>query len=444
MPPATRETAPAVRRPPPPAAVILAIVLFGTAIRTNSPGGGLAVTVATFLLAFAIWTTRRDGSIEVGTAGSESQLLGAILVFSLMGLIGWAPSGIGPTSPWLERLPSIIWAGSAVWLFRGNREGKRVLAALVAIVVGASLVVGVLNLREAADVNLDVNLLHRAAANALSGGLNPYTDAVEVPNGSPTADEGDTIVGYPYPPVAAIAYSVGEWLFSDPRFTSLIVWLATLTLLGVHGVRRNRPEPVYLMILLASIPGWPLILRAAWTEPLTLLLMTAAFVLWRRPGRSGSMLGLGLASKQYLAVSAPLVLLHRDLGWVKRVIVAAVVATATIAVAVFADASAFWTAAVEFHLNTPVRTDSTNVVGLVAAMGADWHPPAYLSLAAGLITAVAVGRVSRKAGVFMAGMALILAVSFLFATQAFANYWFLVAGLCALGLLPTHPEEASA
>ena len=421
----------------PATAMLLAVVFFGTAVRNNSPGGGLAVTLATLLVAYAVWRSRTEPSFGLDDGGPwETRLLAAILVFALLGALGWAPAEIGPTSPWLERLPSLVWAGLAIWLFLNRRTGDRqpVLMAVAVLTVALTLLVGLIHLSETRKVSLDVNLLHRAAADAIAGGQNPYSDAVETPVGSPTAGIEETIVGYPYPPVTALSYAMGEWVFSDPRFTSLISWVVVLTLLGVSGVRQKRPSTVLLMVLLASMPGWPLLLRAAWTEPLTLALLTISFMLWHRPAGSGLALGLGLASKQYFVVTAPLLLLHRDRGWIRRLVIAGSVVVVTIGAALAFGPADFWSAAVEYHINTPVRVDSSNLIGLLSSLGVQWAPPAVVGLVAGLLAALAVGRMSRRRDTFMIGMALTLAVSFLPASQAFANYWFLVAGLLVLGM----------
>ena len=272
------------------------------------------------------------------------------------------------------------------------------------------------------------------AADALANGLNPYTEAVEVANGAPNAEPGDVITGYVYPPVTAIFYALGQWTLSDPRYTSLFAWILVLTLVGLTVVKERRLQNLYLMLLLAALPGWPLVLRAAWTEPLSLAFLAMAFFLWRRPVASGIGLGLALASKQYFVVSAPLALLHRDQGWRKRITLAAIVIAVTVGVALVWDTAAFWSSAIEFHTTTEARTDGSNIVGLLAAFNISWAPPTVVTLGAGLAAASIAGRVSRSRRSFVLAMGLTLAVSFLVSSQAFANYWFLIFGLGVLGL----------
>jgi hypothetical protein len=325
-------------------------------------------------------------------------------------------------------------AGIALYWLSRRVELRRLAIGATVLTLTLTSAVSLMHLDQAEGLGLDVHFLHIAAADAMAEGRNPYTDAVEVEDGSPDAEPGDTIVGYPYPPVTAIAYAIGFWIFSEPRITSLLAWLLVLALFGVHAYRNRSRRSLYLMLILASVPGWPLVLRASWTEPLTLSLLALAFFLWRKTPWSGTALGLGLASKQYLIVSAPVALLHRDQGWLRRLLIAITVVVVTIGAAMVLDFSAFWTAAVEFHTSTSPRFDSSNLIGLLAGFGFEWTPPRLLGLVVGLIAATLTGRLSRSATTYVVATALALASSFLVSTQAFANYWYLIFGLCVLGL----------
>jgi hypothetical protein len=425
--------------------LLFATLLFGLAVRSGSSLDGVTVMVATAALAGSFSMRRNEGSDAfIFDRRMESRLLIAVVIFGLLGVSGWAPSAIGPSSTELETLPSLIWIALAITTYvLRNRSASLWPAVIVTLTIAVTLFVGLLHLAATDGIGLDVYSLHVEAADALASGLNPYTDAVEVENRAPTAELGDVITGYVYPPVTAVLYSLGQWTFADPRFTSLGAWILVLTLVGLTAVKEHRLQNLYLMLLLAAVPGWPLVLRAAWTEPLSLAFLAIAFFLWRRPVASGVGLGLALASKQYFLVSAPLVLLHRDHGWRKRVTVATIVVAVTVGVALVSDAAAFWRSAIEFHIGTPPRPDSSNIVGLLAAFGVSWAPPAILTLGAGLAAASVAGRVSRNRGSFILAMGLTLAISFLASSQAFANYWFLIFGLCVLGLAASPTEQDS-
>jgi hypothetical protein len=219
--------------------LLFAVVLFGIAVRDNSPLAGLSVVFATLLVAAALWIDGKSAA-RLNDKTSETRLMAAVLVFAVLGALGWASSTIGSTSDLLERLPSLGWAALAIGLYatRGAQDTKRSIAgAITVLALGITLVVGVLHLNAVQGVGLDVYLLHTQAADALANGQNPYTDVVEVPNGAPTAAPGETIVGYPYPPVTAIAYAAGEWTMSDARYTSLASWLVLLASIGGFAIK---------------------------------------------------------------------------------------------------------------------------------------------------------------------------------------------------------------
>jgi hypothetical protein len=416
--------------------LLFATVLFGSSVRGGSTTG-VAALIASISLAGALFTREEPMFVDTawGRRGWETQLMISVVVFGLLGVTGWSPASIGPTSSELERLPGVLWVVASIVVFiSGRGVGRLIQGGVVVITLGATLLLGLNHLSAAEGVGFDVYFLHVEAAEAIANGHNPYTDVVEVPNGSPTAEPGDVITGYVYPPVTAASYSLAYWVFSDPRFTSLIAWLAFLGLIGIRAFRRQSRAGLLVMLLMASIPGWPLVLRAAWTEPLSLAFLAGAFFLWKRPVTSGAFLGMALASKQYFAVTAPLLLLHRESGWVRRAMVAGAVIAATIGAVILWDAGAFWSAAVEFHTSTPPRPDGLNLVGLASLLGLSWNPPTFLALAAGLLVAIAAGRRSAHRAGFMLALGLTLAASFLFSSQAFANYWFLIAGLCGLAL----------
>lgn len=424
--------------------LLFATVLFGVSVRASSPAAGLAVALATVLAGVAFWVERSGAaSSEASPHRMEVRLYLAVLVFSLLGLLWWAPAWIGPTRESLERLPALAWGVIATWLFftRDRIEARRLCGVVTVLTLALTLAIGIWNVVAAEGIGVDVYLLHQSAADAIGNGLNPYTDVVEVPNGAPTASPEDTIVGYPYPPVAALAYSLGQWSFGDPRYTSLACWLVVLGLIGLSAYRRRDRRQLYVLLLLASIPGWPLVLRAGWTEPLTLMFLVIAFLTWRRPAGSGIGLGLGLASKQYFVIAAPLALLHRDRIWLRRLLIAAAAIALTVGPALIADPASFWRSAVEFHTNTPLRTDSVNIVGFIDSFGGRWEPPRWLGPAVGVAIAAIAGKFSRSRRSFFIGMAVSLAASFLVASQAFANYWFLITGLCALVLSSSASAE---
>jgi hypothetical protein len=276
-----------------------------------------------------------------------------------------------------------------------------------------------------------VFFFHEEAAEAIADGLSPYSDAVTVPNGAP---EGDPyIVGYPYPPVTLVPYAVGSWL-GDSRWTSLAAWLATLAMIGAASLRRDGTSiPLGVMVAAAAIPGWPLILTSAWTEPLSLTIVGLAIVTWSRPWFSGLMSGLFVGSKQYLVAGSPLLVFNEIPAKWKRATAAAIGLVIAFAPILYWGLSDFIDAAVRFHLEAPARRDGSSVVGLLAGFGIDWAPPPWLMALAVVIVVAALARQVDSATRWIAAVGVTLTVTLFLSGQAFANYWFLIAGMAALG-----------
>lgn len=415
--------------------VVVATVLFGVSLRPGVPSS-LAVLAGVLILGIAIYPARRQGLSLPNPRTTETTLLAAILIFAAATAVGWPPRGIGRTSEALEILPALVWAALALFVFlRGDAASKLTRSAIVLTTIAFTGLIGAIHIGATDGVGLDVLALHVEAADALRDGNNPYTDAVTVADGAPTAQPGDTIDGYLYPPITGLLYSLGKWTTPDPRYTSLAGWLVFLSVLGLCAVRRQGRRTLLIVLFMAAMPGWPIVLRAAWTEPVSLALAALAFLYWRRPVVSGIFLGSTLGSKQYFFVAAPLLALYRDSRWLKRTILAALVIVTTVGAALLWDFSAFWSAAVEFHMTTQPRPDSQNLVGLLASLGVNWEVPSFVPIVVGLLASIFSAVWARTRVQWFLALAFTLAISFVASSQAFPNYWFLIAGLCGVTLL---------
>jgi len=281
----------------------------------------------------------------------------------------------------------------------------------------------------------DVYLVHKAAGGAIADGLNPYSDAVQVVNGSPTAPEGSMIVGYPYPPVIAGTYAVSS-IATDPRIVSLVAWSVLVLALAVVAWRRLSRDslPLAVFFLVASLPIWRLIWFGAWTEPLILFLFVAALVIWRRSALvAGVLLGLGLASKQYLVFLLPILLLYREDQYWRRLLFGAGAAVLTFLPFLLADPQAMGQALIGNIAGISFRPDTLSLPGMLYELGIVYELPRALWLALIAITGVIVGRYTRSARGLALSFAFVLGFAFL-TGLAFLNYWFLVFGLVAFAV----------
>jgi hypothetical protein len=168
---------------------------------------------------------------------------------------------------------------------RGTTPERTLVAGIVVIAIGgltgAWLITGV------RDVGLDVVWVHEAAARTLARGENIYGPAVTVLEGAPGAPPGAQVVGYPYPPVDALAYAASTWLFGDPRWLNLMAWMALALCTLALGLRARHRGSGLPLLLLASLPASAAMLQSAWTEMLPAALFGIAALTWARP-RSGA------------------------------------------------------------------------------------------------------------------------------------------------------------
>jgi uncharacterized membrane protein len=403
----------------------------------------LALALATYpaeLLAFAgammamvllaAWAFRASGTI----AGIPPRA-GLLLILGLAALGIAVPAYLRfPHPP-----PAFFVAGALVTVLsavviRFSQRSQPLASALTVTVLVAVAMSFALVLATAGS-GLDVVELHYEAAEALADGESPYGDAVNVPNGSPYAEPGSTIVGYPYPPVTAVSFSLSVWMFGEPRWTSVVFWLATLVVGTFLAVGRQDRSSAMAVVALASIPAWALIIQAGWTELLSLGLIALAVLAWeKRPITASVVFGLAIASKQYFVVLLPLVLLHPAIRG-RRSLLAIGTALATTIPLVALDPTGAWRALIEYHASTPPRPDSANLVGFIGSFGPLRSLPLILVIGLPLVVAwVLARRGDQTVSSFLISSLWVLGTFFMLSSQAFANYWFLIAGLCAIAM----------
>jgi hypothetical protein len=411
---------------------------FGLAVVLNTFIGAILAAAGIVLLVFSISSRARVSGVL-----TDLRLAAAIVSVALVAIL--LPRTLnGSPSLWITAaLPSVVMALAIVDLARHWTRRHQLAAGAALIAVG--FLTGIWIVHESVGSGLDVVLLHKQAAAALGRGLNPYGDAVSVPNGAPGLPPGSMILGYPYPPVAAFAYAVSTWLLGDPRWINLACWVVFV----VSVLTQNRdtsgrsPWPV---LLAAGLPGWCLMLQSGWTEFLSAAWVGLAATAWHHPILGGFALGAALGSKQYFIAALPLIAFYRGDAWRQRGAAAAAGVLVTLGPAIIGGPADAWRSLVLFHAQTPVRPDSSNVAGVLMLLGARWVPPPWLAIVVTFTIVAVIARRIDGAPQFWRTMALGLAVFFMLSRQAMSNYWYLVALIAILGSQPTgdlhsRPEE---
>jgi hypothetical protein len=301
----------------------------------------------------------------------------------------------------------------------------------------AHVAVTVLFLRSSPSHN-DVHVFLRESAGTLLDGHNPYSmtfpntfsaTQTELFYGPGVVVDGRITYGFPYLPLGFL-FAIPGHLLGDVRYSQLIAMLVTAVVL--RRLASDRVGRAAAVLGVASVSTVP-VLNLAWTEP-TLVALLACLVLAlerRRLALVAVLLGLFLASKQYVVIAIPVFWLIRQ--WLtRRVMLIGVGLAVAVTLPFFlVDPPAFWKAIVEYQLIQPFRADSTSLlVSSVNSFG--WPPPwtyGLLPFVGGGVTAVALAlRAPRTPAAFAAAVGLTLLVTILLSKQAFMNYYFLVSG----------------
>jgi hypothetical protein len=369
--------------------------------------------------------------------GGELRLASILALVVSTGLIG---PGIGAYVP-SDRVvgTSLIVVAAVACLiayFYGTSQVGRLVSVCLVLLTSLLAMASLFSQGWESPIGSDVYRAHHAAGEAIAQGSNPYSDAVRFADGNPYG-EAKEFEGYPYPPVVLMTYGL-TGSFTDPRIISVISSLAFLGGLGWLAVRRGSlvASGVTLssLLVVALTPLNGLVWFMAWTEPLTLLLFAGAALTWRRSSVwSGVFLGLALASKQYLVLLLPLVLLHRDDGWRKRPVIALGSAAVSLLAGLVLGPTVFIGAIFGNLTTIGFRPDSQSLPGLANDLGLGFALPNWLWIMLSLVFVTLMARSSTTRVGFLLRAAVGLGVAFSLGL-AFPNYWFLVAGLLGLGL----------
>jgi hypothetical protein len=288
----------------------------------------------------------------------------------------------------------------------------------------------------------DVFRAHEAGGKAMIAGENPYSDAVVFESGDPNKPAGTLVIGYPYPPPPLLTYGLLAGV-SDPRVVSLLAWLIVGFGLAWLSLARHGLSSFALgsLVILATTPIWRTTMFLSWTEPISVALIGASFWAigrWKRWG--WVLLGVALASKQYLIFLAPLALIYRDdsnkrPGWISLAS-AAVVA----GFPVLFGPREYFQAIVGVAQDIGFRPDSQSLNGMIHELGGDFLIPTGLGILAvvGVLTTL---RVLRLGYPLLPGGGVVVLATLFLTTSAFPNYWLLVAALAAFSAVVAAGDE---
>ena len=418
----------------------IASILLGASQASRPDVSAICITVGLIL---SLLSLRTQIPLLVGSEHRWAALASAALLGAFGRLFTTLPGS-------LLNAGAIILVSAAVMcavaFVAGDRRWGRRIASVLAISLTVTTLVVLMADVWSSPVGTDVYHAHQLAGDALVSGQNPYTDAVTFVSGDPFAPPDTVIEGYPYPPVALSAYGIAG-AFTDPRLISAVCLLAFLGWLA-FGIWRTASDAdsrvkFSVLMLMATAPLGSQVWFGAWTEPLTLLLFLVAALSWNRSRLwSGVLLGLALASKQYLILLLPMVVLNRDQGWRRRSIAAVVTATVTLLAGLAPNPSAFIRATIGNLTGIGFRPDTQSLPGLANEYGFSFMLPNWLWILLSLALVTVLGRSSTSRSGFMFRGGLGLGIAFLLGL-AFRNYWFLVAGLLAIGTV-LEPGDAAA
>ncbi|GAA4406023.1 hypothetical protein GCM10023168_20310 [Fodinibacter luteus] len=381
----------------------------------------LTLTVCTALLAW--WLVRRL-VIPVPRWLAPAVLVGSVAITLTVPLFSYVTGG------WLTAALVVLTTGGlgcAVLLARPGRGAATAAYVLAVLTHSALAVVAILGDRAP---KIDVWVVLQQGADALGRGENLYTQQ--------WTDSPGVQDLFPYLPWMAVLTAPGRWLAGDVRW-AVLGWSLVLYA-GLWALARGRVErAAAVTAVLVLAPGSLTQVDQAWTEPV----LAAAIVWWAVLVRRGHAwwavlpLALACASKQHLALLAPVLLVWRPFG-AARTLATGGLAGLLMLPWVVADAGAFVddtvTRLLGFH---PIRFANTWYLYALNEHGVTLP---FAVTGAAMVGAVAVATWAvwrRRPGVdeLLRWLALVLGVANLVNKQAFYNQFWLVAALVAASLV---------
>jgi len=283
--------------------------------------------------------------------------------------------------------------------------------------------------------HIDVWTVQTGGAQAILDGKNPF-EVVGVVDTAPGVVRDD--VPYVYPPLQALL-TVPGLLLGDVRFTmgsALLVLGIALRDLVLRSGRRLDPMLVDAPALMVWLsPKLLFIFQQSWIDPVQIALIAAATALAvrRRVWLSAIAFGLVLASKQTMFWVAPLAFVTFPMFRLRHAVVAAALVVATYVPFVLWNWPALFHANLGFVAGLPSRPDALSFVNWAwLALGVRVPYGIAFPIAATMVGYVVL---RRRAEPKVFGIALLVTyfVFFTLNKWTFANYYFSLLGLAALG-----------
>ncbi len=343
--------------------------------------------------------------------------------------------------PWTTVISAMHWTALVLLTYLPGlvaplREPRPLKLARFCVLAYLVTRAGVDVIRTSPQPAIDVWTVQQQGAQWLLHGMNPYTH-VAAADTTPGRFGGPT--PYVYPPTQILVGLPAFWLLGDVRFAMLFAMVASGVALRVVTWRaRDRDLPALVedgpSLLVWGTPKVFFILEQAWVDPVPLFFVAVAFALASYGRRLPAAISFGLAasSKQTLFWIVPLAGFCLRFSLEEWLVMVASAAAPVIPFAVW-NFAALKRSNFDFLVNIPSRPDGLTVE--------NWLNREYLLGLQGTyafkLTAVVVALSCwkhRTLGGLACALALTYGVFFAFNKQAFANYWYFVGCLAALGV----------
>jgi hypothetical protein len=384
-------------------------------------------------------------AVRASAAHTWEPVLAVCLLACLVLGLTTAPGSFvqGPVYRVVQALVNLVLIGAVVGTFLRRAPDVRACRAVFFMAVAAGF-----GLRLAMPVVspspvIDVFVQFQESAHHLLAGVNPYTVPFsDVYHG--TRDYGYHTFGYAYLPANLWLQTVAYGLTGDIRYGCIAA--EAVVAIGLYRVARPSPgrlAPMLVVLLFLFQPRGLFVIEQGWTEPF--IAGTFALFVWLRDRNPGSAwpaaaYGYMLSLKQYLVYF----LLHLFMieRRPKALAGAATMGFLTLVPFLIWNPASLYTYGIMFQLETPFRPDGLTVVTLLyrlfgVATGK------WLAAVVGLGVGAYTYRRFRGLGLrgYLLAVTLTTFAIFLFGSQAFCNYYYLVSVLC-LFVLAVHARPS--